>query len=224
MSKLVKCKTCGAEIAKDSKNCPSCGAKNKKPFYKKWWFWVVVVIVFFALLPSEEKDTSTEYGTTETIAPTQVPIDKDFTSLEEQENVESVPAEVPEITSSPDATNTLEPTETPKPTNTPKPTATPTPALTMGEKNALKSAKSYLKFTAFSYEGLKGQLEYEGYSENEIEYAVDNCGADWYEQAVKSAKNYLEFSSFSRDGLIDQLEYEGFTNEQAVYAVDSVGY
>lgn len=27
---LIKCKTCGADIAKDAKTCPSCGAKNKR--------------------------------------------------------------------------------------------------------------------------------------------------------------------------------------------------
>ena len=31
-SKLTTCKTCGAEIAKDAKVCPKCGAKNKKKF------------------------------------------------------------------------------------------------------------------------------------------------------------------------------------------------
>lgn len=30
MAKLVKCKSCGAEIAKSAKACPSCGAKRKK--------------------------------------------------------------------------------------------------------------------------------------------------------------------------------------------------
>ena len=29
MSKLIKCKTCGGEIAKTAKTCPHCGAKNK---------------------------------------------------------------------------------------------------------------------------------------------------------------------------------------------------
>lgn len=29
MSKLVKCKSCGQEIAKTAKTCPHCGAKNK---------------------------------------------------------------------------------------------------------------------------------------------------------------------------------------------------
>lgn len=28
MSKLIKCKSCGAEIAKTAKTCPQCGAKN----------------------------------------------------------------------------------------------------------------------------------------------------------------------------------------------------
>lgn len=29
-NKLIKCKSCGADIAKSAKSCPSCGAKNKK--------------------------------------------------------------------------------------------------------------------------------------------------------------------------------------------------
>lgn len=91
---------------------------------------------------------------------------------------------------------------------------------TAGERNALESAKSYLRFMAFSYTGLIDQLEYEGYSYSEAKYAVDNCGADWYEQAVKCAESYLEYMSFSRSGLIEQLEYEGFTHDQAVYGVD----
>ena len=96
--------------------------------------------------------------------------------------------------------------------------------LTTGQKNALKQAKSYLEWSAFSYDGLVGQLEYEQYSHEDAIFAADNCGADWNEQAVKSAKNYMEFSSFSKDGLIEQLEYEGFTHEQAVYGAEQNGY
>lgn len=95
---------------------------------------------------------------------------------------------------------------------------------TIGMKNALKSAMSYLKYSAFSYTGLIEQLEYEKYSKSEATYAADNCGADWNEQAYKCAKQYLEYSSFSRSGLIEQLEYEGFTHSQAVYAADMCGY
>jgi len=95
---------------------------------------------------------------------------------------------------------------------------------TLGELNALASAKAYLAYSAFSYDGLIEQLEFEQYSYEEAVYAADNCGADWYEQAAKCAKNYLKVMAFSRDGLIEQLEFEGFTYEQAVYGVEQNGY
>lgn len=98
-----------------------------------------------------------------------------------------------------------------------------TSTITAGQRNALKSAKDYLKFTAFSYKGLINQLEYEKYSHEDAVYAADNCGADWNEQALKSAKHYLLFSAFSYKGLVEQLEYEQFTKEQATYGVDNCG-
>lgn len=94
---------------------------------------------------------------------------------------------------------------------------------TVGEKNALRSAKSYLSFSAFSYKGLIRQLEFEGYTTAEATYGADHCGADWMEQALKSAKNYLDFSAFSHDGLCEQLEFEGFTSEEAKYGADNCG-
>lgn len=100
----------------------------------------------------------------------------------------------------------------------------PANTLTMGQKNALGSAESYLSFTAFSRSGLISQLEFEGYSTEDATFAVDNCGADWNEQAAKSAESYLEMTSFSRQGLIEQLLFEGFTQEQAEYGVTAAGY
>lgn len=47
-SKMKECKSCGAKIAASAKVCPGCGAKNKKPIYKRVWFIVLVVIVVFA--------------------------------------------------------------------------------------------------------------------------------------------------------------------------------
>ena len=91
---------------------------------------------------------------------------------------------------------------------------------TSGQRNALESAKAYLRVMPFSRAGLVEQLEYEGYSSSEARYGVEHCGADWYEQAVKSAESYLDVMPFSRSQLIEQLEYEGFTHEQAVYGVD----
>lgn len=125
------------------------------------------------------------------------------------------------------ATWTATPTPTPTPTLTPKPKPTPTKTLdtaTLGEKNALEKAKSYLRVMAFSREGLIDQLEYEGFTYKEAVYGADHVGANWNEQAAKSAESYLKIMSFSRSGLIDQLEYEGFTSAQAEYGVRAVGY
>ena len=136
----------------------------------------------------------------------------------------------------------IQPTENvnqPSEPSTPLNTQTTTPAVeeeqepiveeepdteTMGEKNALSKALSYLRYTAFSYSGLITQLEFEGFTKEQAEYGVDNCGADWNEQAALKAESYLKFSSFSREGLITQLEFEGFTKEQAEYGVEAVGY
>ena len=98
-------------------------------------------------------------------------------------------------------------------------------SISMGEKNALQSAKDYLNYLGgFSYEGLIEQLGFEGYTHSEAVYAADNCGADWNEQAAIAARQYLNTLSFSRQGLIEQLEFEGFTHSQAVYGVEQNGY
>lgn len=49
MNKMTKCKSCGADIASSAKRCPSCGAKNKKPIYKRVWFWILVVVLLIAI-------------------------------------------------------------------------------------------------------------------------------------------------------------------------------
>ncbi|MBE7044646.1 MAG: hypothetical protein E7397_03885 [Ruminococcaceae bacterium] len=57
--KTTLCKTCNHEIAKSASVCPNCGAKIKKPFYKKWWFIVVVVIVILSAVANSGDDTPT---------------------------------------------------------------------------------------------------------------------------------------------------------------------
>lgn len=99
----------------------------------------------------------------------------------------------------------------------------PAESTTRSRENALASAKDYLDFSAFSRSGLIEQLEYEGFSTEDATFAVDNCGADWFEQAYKSAEEYLSYSSFSHSRLVDQLIYEGFTQEEAEYGVSKTG-
>lgn len=119
---------------------------------------------------------------------------------------------------------TVAPIERKTAETTPVETQPPVNSATLGETNALKSAKQYLDFMPFSYQGLIDQLQYEKFTLEESTYAADNCGADWNEQAAKCAQSYIENMSFSRESLIDQLIYEGFTQEQAEYGAQAVGY
>ena len=108
-----------------------------------------------------------------------------------------------------------------------KPTITqkilPTSGETVSQKNAVKKAKSYLNYSAFSHDGLVAQLEYEQFSHTDAVYGVDNSGANWNDQAAKKAKQYMDYSAFSRGSLIEQLKYEKFTQAQAEYGASAVG-
>ena len=108
----------------------------------------------------------------------------------------------------------------------PAPTAVPDPlaGVSLGRKNAIKSAESYLKYSSFSRKGLVDQLRFEGYTSDEAIYACDYLEPDWYAEATEAAASYLRYSSFSRQGLIDQLLFEGFTEEEAEYGVTAAGY
>ena len=98
--------------------------------------------------------------------------------------------------------------------------STPEFSISREYKNALAKAKDYLEYSAFSKEGLKAQLIYSKYPEDAAQYAVDNVGADWNEQALKKAKDYLDYDSFSNEGLKEQLVYSKFTEDQAQYAIE----
>lgn len=57
-NKMTTCKTCGKEMAKSAKVCPSCGAKNKKPFFTKPWFIVIVALIIIGAIASGGKSES----------------------------------------------------------------------------------------------------------------------------------------------------------------------
>lgn len=94
---------------------------------------------------------------------------------------------------------------------------------TVSQANALKAAKNYLSFTAFSKKGLIEQLEFDGYEKADCIYASDAIKADWNAQAAKAGENYLSFTAFSKNGLIEQLEFDGYTKEQARYGATANG-
>ena len=204
--KMSVCKTCKQEIAISAKICPHCGAKHAAPLYKKWWFWSIIAVVIIGVAGnnSDETDPQNDADVNTHGTETVMTIDLETEYLSAY-STEAITEKIDQ------AAETVETT------------TEPTENLTMGQINALGSAKTYLMFSAFSYDGLIEQLEFEKYSHEDAVYAADHCGADWDKQALKSAENYLDFSAFSYEGLIQQLEFEKYTKAQAKYAADHCG-
>jgi len=107
--------------------------------------------------------------------------------------------------------------------------ATVSSNLSTVQRNAVRSANSYLKMSGFSRQGLIDQLSSEHgekYTVRDATVAIDGLGVDWRTQAVRSAASYLKMSGFSCKGLIDQLSSEHgekYTVEQATYGVTMAG-
>lgn len=102
-------------------------------------------------------------------------------------------------------------------------------SLTGPQKNAVRSAKTYLSMSGFSRDGLIQQLSSgygDGYEVSDATVAVDSLNIDWNKQAVKSAKTYLSMSGFSCNGLIQQLSSSAgdkYTVSQATYGAQKAG-
>jgi hypothetical protein len=107
--------------------------------------------------------------------------------------------------------------------------ATSAGAVTGQEKNAIRAARNYLSFSAFSRLGLIQQLSSsagDGYPHMVAVAAVNSLKVNWNTEAVKAAKNYLKISSFSCSGLIQQLDSSAgdqFTLAQAKYGAKKAG-
>jgi len=61
--KLVKCKTCGGDVAKSAKTCPHCGAKLKKSA-GRIFLGLILIIVGFSFIFSALGDSSTDTDAT----------------------------------------------------------------------------------------------------------------------------------------------------------------
>ena len=192
----------------------SATSSAKKPLYEQWWFWLAIVFgilsIYTIALDLTRPSRSSLDQTVENF------IDQTMNKIFD----ESEPSD-----SSLDQTveNFIDQTMNKIFDESESESSDPSSSMTPSQRNALRSAQSYLEYMSFSYSGLIEQLEYEKYPHADAVYAADHCGADWYEQAAKSAASYLEYMSFSHDGLVDQLEYEGFTHDQAEYGVSQSG-
>lgn len=176
---------------------PATTAKPKKPLWKRPWVWAAIAALL--LIVGVANAGGEDRADTSTTAP-------------------------PSASEEADSPTTVARPPAPAPSPPPPPPAPPTPQLTVGQENALATARDYLDYSSFSRTGLIQQLEFEGYSTADATWAVDQIGADWMQQAAATAKEYMDYSSFSRSGLISQLQYEGFTPAEAEYGASQVGF
>ncbi len=182
--------------------------------------WLVLGVIGFAVSGGDTTTTTTEEVVEEVV-------DEEPSEVEEAQDNEATEGsqETPDAPSVAESTPEA-PAPEPEPETTdetPEPVAEETDSETVAQSNAVAMALNYLDYTSFSKQGLIEQLEYEGFSSADAEYAVDNITVDWKEQAALKAAEYLNYQAFSRSGLIDQLEFEGFTRAQATFGVDAVG-
>lgn len=177
--------------------------EKKKGGCLKWGaigLGALFVIGLFASLGDDHDSTSTETTTTVSSESETATVDAQATSE---------PSVAPEATAAPAVPAVESPAQS-------------APDATREQRNALRSAENYLSFAGFSEPGLRDQLEFEGFPQDAIDYAIANVEVDWNKEALDSAKNYDSFASMSDTGLYDQLIFEGFTPEQAQYAIDNL--
>ena len=89
-------------------------------------------------------------------------------------------------------------------------------------KVALIGAESYIKNLGMSKAQTARQLEHGGFTDEEVQYAMDNVKADWNKLAARSAKNYQRNQNLSTERIRGQLKFEGFTDEEIEYAISQL--
>lgn len=92
-------------------------------------------------------------------------------------------------------------------------------AATLGETMALQEASTLLASMPLSSSGLLDRLRLGGYTEEEAEYAMRQCQADWTQQAIRAIKGYQHVSQMSLDAIAHQLSDDGFTKDQIAEAM-----
>ncbi len=88
--------------------------------------------------------------------------------------------------------------------------------------SAFRVAKEYLGFAPLSRQKLYEQLtEYENFSNDAAQYALNNLDVNYNVNALRSAREYLSYTDMSDDMLYDQLTSpygDAFTHSEAQYA------
>ena len=199
--KMITCKNCGKEIPENLKLCPSCGAKNKKPFFQRWWFWLIVDVLVLGIAGGSQSNSPADQSPSLTTSQSEI-------NANSSSNQESLAASSDAKLSSKkndDSINESVPTE---------------------YRSTLKKAKTYSDMMHMSKAQIHNQLvsEYgEKFSLEAADYAMAHLQVDWNQNALEKAKTYSKTMNMSQAAILDQLtsEYgEQFTQEEAQYAMD----
>ena len=95
--KMTVCKNCNASISAKAKICPSCGAKNKKPFYQRAWFIILIIIIVIGAIGgnggSDESGNSNSDLNTSVSTETTQGSDTNAENTDSSKNDASIPAE-----------------------------------------------------------------------------------------------------------------------------------
>lgn len=188
MSKIIKCKTCGNDIAKSAKSCPGCGSNNRKPFYTRWWFILIAVFIIIGALGGNSKTTASKNEIIPVTNESSSSVDASKNSVDKDSKTDSVPNEYKSALKKAQAYSdsmhmsklgiydqlTSEYGE-----------KFPTEAAQYAidnvtadwNKNALEKAKTYRESMSMSKSAIQEQLtsEYgEKFTEDEAQYAINN--------------------------------------------------
>lgn len=232
MAKMIKCKVCSNEIASNAKFCPSCGAQNKKPFYKRPGVIVaglVIIGVISTVTVNNSTDTS---SSSNTVGATRKVAESTGTKTENITQSEDIVEVGNNLTSTKDVLdeNTAKVEKEEATTEVGgivgEKEVAETAKVPTSYKSALRKAEQYSELMHMSKKGIYSQLtsEYgEQFDTEAAQYAVDHIEADWNANALEKAKTYQDTMAMSPRDIYDQLvsEYgEQFTVEEAQYAVD----
>lgn len=75
----------------------------------------------------------------------------------------------------------------------------------------------------YSKTSIGDKLAYRGYSDDEIAYALENCTADWNEQALLRTPSYTNGGRTREKTFELMKDYDGFSEEEINYALDNCG-
>lgn len=243
-SKIRVCKNCSNPLPGNATVCPSCGAKNKKPVYKKWWFWLIIALLAIGAAssggtksdPVNDRPVSSISSGGENGAATG---QAEAISSTEPTEADSVPKEYKSALIKAESYSDL--------MHMSKAAIYNQLVSEYGEQfsedaaqyaidnleadwnaNALAKAEDYATTMQMSKAAIYDQLisDYgEKFTPEEAQYAIDNVVADWKANALAKAESYQELMNMSPDAIYNQLisEYgEKFTAEEAQYAIDNL--